>query len=151
MTPNRPPDTNPPDDLKLVAQPGGNRDMCRKLSDPSSRKDNTMPNMKSEMADCIEKCLRCYAICLSTVTRHGMELGGENAEPAHLRLMLACSEMCRTSAHFMLIGTVHHKHTCKECAEICLECATECDRVGGMQECANACRACAEICSRMAA
>ncbi len=110
-----------------------------------------MLDMKSEMPDCIEKCLRCYAACLSTVTRHGIEMGGENAEPAHLRLMLACSEMCRTSAHFMLIGTVHHKHTCKECAEICLECAIECDRVGGMQECADACRACAEVCSRMAA
>ena len=31
---------------------------------------------------------------------------------------MACAEIRRTSAHFMLIYTPHHKHTCAECAEI---------------------------------
>ena len=43
--------------------------------------------------------------------------GGEHVAPPHFRLMMACAEICRTSAHFMLIGTPHHKHTCGECAE----------------------------------
>jgi hypothetical protein len=43
--------------------------------------------------------------------------------------MMACAEMCRTSAHFMLIDTPHHKHTCGECAEICTECAQDCERI----------------------
>nr|WP_246436194.1 four-helix bundle copper-binding protein [Rhizobium cellulosilyticum] len=73
------------------------------------------------------------------------------AANAHIRLMLACAEMCRTSAHFMILETPHHKHTCKECAEICLECAAACEKTGGMQDCVDACRACAESCSMMAA
>jgi hypothetical protein len=63
----------------------------------------------------------------------------------------ACAEICRTAAHFMLIGSRHHKHTCAECAEICEECARDCERLEGMQECVEACRRCAESCRKMAA
>jgi hypothetical protein len=65
--------------------------------------------------------------------------------------MMACAEIWRTSAHFMLINTPHHKHTCGECAQICTECAKDCRRIGGMDECATACDACAESCQAMAA
>lgn len=82
---------------------------------------------------------------------HCLEAGGKHTEPAHFRLMLACSEMCRTAAHFMLLTTPHHKHTCRECAEICEECAQNCERLGDMDECVKACRSCAESCRRMAA
>ena len=34
-----------------------------------------------------------------------------------------------TAANFMLMGTVHHMHTCRECAEICEECARSCESV----------------------
>jgi hypothetical protein len=82
---------------------------------------------------------------------HCLEAGGKHVEPPHFRLMMACAEMCRTSAHFMLISTPHHKHTCKECAEICAECASDCKRIGGMDECVAICEACADSCRRMAA
>jgi hypothetical protein len=65
--------------------------------------------------------------------------------------MMACAEICRTSAHFMLINSPHHKHTCGECAEICAECAADCKRIGDMEECVAACEACADSCRRMAA
>ena len=55
------------------------------------------------------------------------------------------------AAHFMLIGTSHHKHTCAECAEICEECARDCERLEGMEECVKACRSCAESCRKMGA
>jgi hypothetical protein len=79
---------------------------------------------------------------------HCLEAGGKHVEPQHFRLMMACAEICRTSAHFMLIGTVHHKHTC---AEICEECAKDCDRVGGMDACVQQCRSCAQRCRAMSA
>ena len=107
--------------------------------------------MNEEMTLCIENCLSCYKTCLSTAMNHCLEAGGKHVEPAHFRLMMACAEMCRTSAHFMLINTPHHKHTCKECAEICAECAKDCKRIGGMDECVAACEACAETCKKMAA
>ncbi|PWC27769.1 four-helix bundle copper-binding protein [Teichococcus aestuarii] len=108
-------------------------------------------HLSPEMRACIENCLRCYSICLSSFSGHCLEAGGPHTEPAHARLMLACAEICRTSAHFMLLGTPHHRHTCRECAEICRECADDCERVGGMEECVAACRSCAESCAAMAA
>jgi hypothetical protein len=107
--------------------------------------------ISEDMNRCIEICLSCYKSCLSTAMNHGLEAGGKHVEPAHFRLMMACAEICRTSAHFMLINTPHHRHTCRECAEICAECATDCERIGGMDECVAVCRACAESCGEMAA
>ena len=109
-----------------------------------------MPAVDRDMQSCIDECLRCYQVCLATAMRHCLEEGGQHVEPQHFRLMMACAEICRTSAHFMLIGTPHHKHTCRECAEVCMECASDCERVGGMDECVEACRSCAESCRRMA-
>lgn len=110
-----------------------------------------MQNSHPQMKSCIEACLRCYSMCLGMAMSHCLEAGGKHIEPGHFRLMMACAEICRTSAHFMLIRTPHHKHTCRECAEICEECAKSCEEVGDMEECVSACRHCAEECRRMAA
>jgi hypothetical protein len=110
-----------------------------------------MNHLGAEMQHCIDECLRCYQVCLSTAMGHCLEMGGPHTEKRHFTLMIACAEICRTSAHFMLIGSEHHKHTCRECAEICTECADDCERIGDMQECVTACRRCAETCARMAA
>src|SRR3954471_21416115 len=107
--------------------------------------------LSKEMNECAKTCLDCYRTCLATAMNHCLEEGGKHVEPEHFRLMMACAEICRTSAHFMLIGTPHHRHTCRECAEICQECAESCERVGDMDECVQACRRCAESCRRMAA
>ncbi|NOG73571.1 MULTISPECIES: four-helix bundle copper-binding protein [Roseicella] len=110
-----------------------------------------MHHMTAEMQACIDECLRCHSTCLGMAMNHCLEAGGKHVEPEHFRLMLACAEMCQTSANFMLIGTRHHKHTCRECAEICEECARSCEQVGGMDDCVQACRRCAESCRKMAA
>ena len=107
--------------------------------------------IKQDMRDCIDNCLRCYQTCFGMAMNHCLESGGKHIEPTHFRLMTACAEMCRTSAHFMLMSSPHHKHVCRECAEICTECAGDCERIGGMEECVKACRACAESCLSMAA
>ena len=107
--------------------------------------------LTEEMNHCIETCLNCYRTCLGTAMNHCLVAGGKHVEPAHFRLMMACAEICRTSAHFMLINTPHHKHTARECAEICAECAEDCERVGGMEACVAICRACSESCRKMAA
>jgi hypothetical protein len=81
---------------------------------------------------------------------HCLDEGGPHVEPNHFRLMMACAEICRTSAHFMLLNSPHHKHICAECAEICEECAKDCEQLDGMEECVTACRRCAESCRQMA-
>jgi len=68
--------------------------------------------VNEEMTRCVEACLSCYKTCLPTTMNHRLETGGKHVEPGHFRPMMACAEMCRTSAHFMLISTPHHKHTC---------------------------------------
>ena len=51
-----------------------------------------------------------------------LQQGGKHAEAQHIRTLLACAEICRTSADFMLLGTDLHKHTCGACAEVCDRC-----------------------------
>ncbi|MBE9607409.1 four-helix bundle copper-binding protein [Acetobacteraceae bacterium H6797] len=104
-----------------------------------------------EMQACIDACLRCHATCLSMAMNHCLPMGGKHTEPEHFKLMMACAEICRSSAAFMLIGTRHHRHTCRECAEICEECAASCEALGGMEDCVAACRECARHCAAMAA
>jgi hypothetical protein len=110
-----------------------------------------MPHIDAKMQECVDNCMACYGTCLSTAMGHCLEMGGKHSEPPHFRLMMACAEICRTAAHFMLVGTRHYRHICSECAEICAECATDCERIGDMTDCVEACRRCAESCRRMAA
>lgn len=109
-----------------------------------------MDHLSAEMRACLEECLRCHSTCLGMAMNHCLEAGGKHVEPEHFKLMMACAEMCQTSANMMLIGTRHHAHTCRECAEICRECAQSCETVGGMEECVAQCRRCAEHCEKMA-
>lgn len=110
-----------------------------------------MHHINPEMKSCIDECLHCYQTCVATAMGHCLQKGGEHTKPKHFALIMACSEICRTAAHFMLLGSEHHKHVCRECAEICTQCADDCERIGDMQECVDACRRCAESCRKMAA
>jgi hypothetical protein len=80
-------------------------------------------------------------------------MGGAHAEPDHIRMLIACAEICATSARFMLLGSQHHGRTCEVCAEVCAACAADCATLGDdemMQRCADECRRCAESCRQMA-
>ena len=110
-----------------------------------------MHHQSPEMQACIEACQGCYATCLGMLTQHCLEAGGQHVEPSHVGLMLACAEMCRASAAMMLIGTEHHKASCRACAEVCEACARSCEGLDGMEDCVAACRSCAESCRSMAA
>ncbi len=62
------------------------------------------------MEECIQNCLDCYRVCLEMVT-HCLQMGGRHAEASHIRLLLDCVEICRTSADFMLRGSPRHHLT----------------------------------------
>lgn len=110
-----------------------------------------MTHQSHDMQACIDACLACYRTCLFTAMHHCLEAGGRHTEPSHFRLMAACAEMCRASAHIMLTGSDVHRHSCAACAEICSACADDCERVGGMEDCVAACRECARLCREMGA
>ena len=113
----------------------------------------TERHISPEMQQCIDACLSCHTTCLHTV-QHCLEMGGKHAESKHITLLLACAEICRTSAAFMSLGSQHHARVCGVCAEVCRACEQDCRSTGDgdqmMQQCADACRRCAESCERMA-
>ena len=109
-------------------------------------------NMSVDMEECIQSCTDCHAMCSSTIT-HCLQLGGRHAAYTHIRLMLDCADICRTSADFMLRGSQFHSRTCDICAEICDRCAEDCDKFiddEHMSLCAEVCRQCATSCRKMA-
>lgn len=107
--------------------------------------------MDQSLEQCIQNCLDCARICMETLT-YCHEQGGKHAEPAHLKLLMDCSEICQTCAHFMLRGSQFHPQLCAVCAQVCTQCAESCGQFGGdakMQACAEVCRRCAESCRQM--
>lgn len=106
-----------------------------------------------EMRECIQNCTECTNACLETV-QHCLTMGGKHAEASHIRMLLDCAAICKTSAEFMLGTSPFHSHVCEVCAEICRGCAEDCERTAEsdetMRRCAQACRKCAESCKRMA-
>ncbi len=116
---------------------------------------NTMNNqMVKEMQECIENCSACHNICLVTVP-HCLQMGGEHSSPHHITTLLACAEICQSSASFMLLNSPLHGSVCALCAEACERCAQECEKMANgdqqMLSCAEVCRRCAESCRNMAA
>jgi len=47
-------------------------------------------SVSPKMRECIQECHSCYYICLESVT-HCLEMGGEHAQPEHIRLLLDCA------------------------------------------------------------
>ncbi len=105
-----------------------------------------------DMQSCIENCTDCHRVCVETVG-HCLEKGGRHAEARHIRLLLDCADICRTSGDYMIRGSELHSLTCSTCAEVCERCAKDCERLADdeqMRRCADACRRCADSCRKMA-
>jgi hypothetical protein len=101
---------------------------------------------------CIDECIRCHEVCLSTIP-YCLEQGGRHAEEAHVTRLLDCADICRTAADFMLRGSDEQSRLCAACAVLCLRCADDCDQFVGdevMHACAESCRQCADRCEEMA-
>ena len=108
--------------------------------------------MSAEMRQCLDNCLNCYRTCVETL-EHCVTMGGEHADPDHLRLMADCKDICLTSANFLMRQSALHVFTCSACAEVCQRCGDDCARLAaddpGMKACADACHKCAESCRKM--
>ncbi|HZP57685.1 MAG TPA: four-helix bundle copper-binding protein [Dehalococcoidia bacterium] len=108
--------------------------------------------MSQRMRECLDECENCARVCAETMS-YCLQMGGAHAAPQHIRLMLDCIDMCRTSASFLTRASAFHARTCAVCADVCDRCADDCagfedDR--RMQACADACRRCARSCREMA-
>lgn len=95
----------------------------------------------SLLAECAAACNHCASACLGEKEVHLMT--------ACIRLDMDCAQICATTAAFVARGSNHASHLLKECAEICSQCAGECEKHSHMEHCkrcAEACRSCAEAC-----
>ena len=102
---------------------------------------------------CIDECLRCYQTCLGTAMSYCLEKGGKHVEPQHFRLMMACAEICRTSADLILRASGLHRDVCAVTADACDFCAESSSRLADdevMRRCAEACRRCGTACRQLA-
>ena len=104
------------------------------------------------MNDCIDNCTQCHAICLETIN-YCLEKGGKHAAPEHIALLTSCADICATSASGMLRGSAVHPVICGACAQVCDQCAADCEAMADpeMTHCAEICRRCAQSCAAMAA
>jgi hypothetical protein len=90
------------------------------------------------LADCLSECNHCATSCLEE----------ENVEELTncIKLDLDCAQICGTAIAFLSRNSAHAEHILQECAEICDQCADECEKHSHMEHC----KACAEICRRCA-
>jgi hypothetical protein len=103
-------------------------------------------SLSNQMEDCIQNCLNSHAVCLDTAMSL-LQKGKEYADP--VRILLDCSELCATNAHFLMRNSSVYGSVLQACAQVCNHCAEVCDEIGE-NECANACRASATSSEQMA-
>ncbi len=107
----------------------------------------------AEMQQCIEDCGDCASTCAQT-SHHCLHMGGEHAAPEHQGILRDCAQLCGVAVGFMARSSPRAAEICRMCAETCIECAADCDRLANgdptMQRCAEVCRQCAKSCEHMA-
>ena len=108
------------------------------MPDPLSRQ------LTQDEKDCIELCLQCYRTCVSTamIALANME---SNSQQEFHRHVMAAGEICRTTAHFLLVGSDYYKPVARACADICDGVTHHCKMLG-IAECADVCQTCARAC-----
>jgi hypothetical protein len=102
--------------------------------------------LSSQMEDCIQDCLNSHAVCLDTAMSL-LQKGNHYADP--VRILLDCSEVCATNAHFLMRNSPVFGFVLQACAQVCTHCAEVCVEIGET-DCANACRASATSSEQMA-
>lgn len=110
-----------------------------------------MSSLNTENHNCISLCWECRTICLDTLMNYCLYEGGRHAEPAHVKQMVDCIDMCQVAADFMKRDSSLYALVCSVCKDICEACAKSCEefRDERMQHCASVCRACAQSCRDM--
>ncbi len=98
-----------------------------------------------QLNECAAECNHCATAC--TEEQDAQILA------RCIKLNNDCSEICRLATSFLARGSEHSGHILKECVEICMKCAEECEKHSHMEHCkicAEVCRTCAKACQQTA-
>jgi hypothetical protein len=112
----------------------------------SERQD---PRLRDAVTDCID----AYATCKETIA-YSLEDGGELADARLIVTLLSCSDICRTTAEFIVTEADLASDSCQFCAVVCERCAARCDQWPEdeqMRLCAEAVRRVTATCLAVAA
>ena len=60
----------------------------------------------------ITSCLNCHQMCLQVAFPYRIYADGRHLKPDQLRLIMNCSEICQTSANFMLTHSAFCTQLC---------------------------------------
>ncbi len=114
--------------------------------------DTLSAETRKDIDACVDLCQATHRACLETML-YCLGRGGAYADADHIRLLADCAAICQTSADFMLRDSPLHGSVCAVSAEVCDQCAVECDAFadnGRLERCARMCRQCAASCEAMA-
>ena len=105
--------------------------------------------------DCIDLCNDCPTECETCATAC-ISMPDTSLLAQCIAFDRYCADMCRMAAAFIARSDQHTfsivKKFCTLCAEMCNDCAMECEKHVHMEHCkrcAEACRACATACNQM--
>src|SRR5688500_13948597 len=89
---------------------------------------SVLKGLTDEMQMCIFNCTQCHQVCEQMI-QHCLKKGGLHAEFRHMGALKDCADICALSADFMLRGSDLHERICSVCADVCLKCAADCERI----------------------
>ena len=93
------------------------------------------------LSKCAAECSRCATACLDEEDVKMMS--------RCIRLDIDCAEICALAGSFVARGSENAEDVLALCADLCNECADECEKHSQMEHCkrcAEICRECAEAC-----
>ncbi|PWJ57088.1 hypothetical protein CLV98_1087 [Dyadobacter jejuensis] len=110
-----------------------------------------MKHTNQDFQKVIDACAECAVTCTQCATACLQEENVAKLVPC-IRLDMACAALCRSVVELLSLGSTFSAHLCRICVDVCLACATECEKNGemGIRECAEACRRCALVCEEVA-
>ena len=101
---------------------------------------------------CIDACNDCFEACEFCATSDLREQDVKSMARC-IQLNRDCANICSIASQFMSRDSEYSKKICAICADVCDECAQECEKYTDMEHCklcAQACRRCAEECRKIA-
>lgn len=101
---------------------------------------NKTEDLKKTLQNCIQACLHCSDACLGEENVSGMV----NC----IRTDRECAIICQAVLNLLALDSSRAKDLVKVCAEMCGDCAAECEKHqhDHCRACAEACRKCEEAC-----
>lgn len=101
---------------------------------------NNNRELINALTNCLQACENCATACLEEPNAASMA--------TCIRTARDCADICSSAIRYLARDSRHSISLVGICADICAECAGECDKHDHDQciECAKACRRCEESC-----